>query len=344
MKSTIVVTTMLAAALVAGCSVRAHSQAADAQPVPVRTAAVARAVAAPAVHGLGVVAGQREVVLSFETGGVVRRVHVAAGAVVKRGQILATLERSEIDARVALARHAAQKAERDFARLRNLFEQRAAPLEQLQNAETAHELAASQLAIVERLLRHASIVAPEDGHVLSRFVDADELVAPGKPVFAFSATRQGWVVRAGVAERDAVRLSLGDRARVELSAHPGEPLAAEVTEIAAGASPLTGTYTVELRLASTPLRLLSGMSARVTIEPSLVRPVYFVPLEALLEGDDDRGSVYTLEGARARRVPVRVAFLDQERIAIAEGLEGVDQVVVDGVSRLTDGAAVRIVR
>jgi hypothetical protein len=49
-----------------------------------------------------------------------------------------------------------------------------------------------------------------------------------------------------------------------------------------------------------------------------------------------------VDGGRARRVPVVIAFLDGERAVLSRGVERLDAVVTDGADRLSDGAAVRV--
>ena len=53
--------------------------------------------------------------------------------------------------------------------------------------------------------------------------------------------------------------------------------------------------------------------------------------------------MFAVEGARARRVPVRIAFLQGEQAVLAEPLPGVERIVTEGAAKLTDGAAVRVV-
>src|SRR5688572_9890737 len=85
-------------------------------PVAVRVVPVAIEVVARPVIATGTVGPKEEVSLSFKVGGVIGRVLVDEGQVVRSGDTLAVLDLSEIDAAVTLARSAAEKAERDLAR------------------------------------------------------------------------------------------------------------------------------------------------------------------------------------------------------------------------------------
>jgi multidrug efflux pump subunit AcrA (membrane-fusion protein) len=162
-------------------------------------------------------------------------------------------------------------------------------------------------------------------------------------VLAVSGRGGGFVVRAGLPDRDVIGLAVDAPATVVLDARPGERLPATVSEIARSPSPATGTFEVELRLdpARAPGDLLAGLTAKVEI-PRPVAAEGAVPLAAVLEGDGADGAVFTVDGDRARRVPVRIAFLMGDVAVLASGLEGVQAVVVDGASRLSDGSAVQV--
>jgi len=116
-----------------------------------------------------------------------------------------------------------------------------------------------------------------------------------------------------------------------------------VTEIAGAADPLTGTYRVEVTLPAAS-GLASGLIGRVEIRPAAARQVMLVPIGALLEADGISATVYALapDARHAERRAVRIAFLADDRVAIASGLEGVAAVVTDGAAYLDDGAAVTV--
>ena len=101
------------------------------------------------VRAVGMLSTTTEMKLGFKTGGIVRRVNTKEGASVKRGEVLAVLDLSEIDAQVNQARIGLDKAERDLNRARNLYQDSVATLEQYQNANSAFELAQSQKRVAD---------------------------------------------------------------------------------------------------------------------------------------------------------------------------------------------------
>ena len=140
------------------------------------------------------------------------------------------------------------KAERDLKRVQNLYRDSVATLEQFQDATTGYEVAKSALAIAKFNWQYASIYAPANGKILKRFAEANELVSPGTPVLLMRNAQDGWVVKAGLADRDVVQVSIGDTARLSFDAYPRRLFSATVSEISGTASPMTGTYEVEMRV------------------------------------------------------------------------------------------------
>lgn len=310
---------------------------------PVRVARVEADTVAEAVQATGVVAPRDEVTLSFKVGGVVREVSVDPGDEVRAGQRLAVLELPEIDAGVAQARASAEKTERDAARAERLHADGAISLAELQDARTAAAIARAELERASFNRRFAEVVAPSAGVVLRRTAEPGELMSAGVPVIVLAAGGRGSVLRVGVADRDVVRLDVGDKARVRIDALPGVEHTGTVVEIGAAAQSSTGTYLVEIALPRAE-GLVTGLVGTATIDPADRRPVLFVPLTALVEADGNAGAVFVMDGmGRAERRAVTLGAMQGARIALASGVSAGDMVVTDGAAYLDDGAAVEVV-
>jgi RND family efflux transporter MFP subunit len=312
-------------------------------PVAVRVAPVSVEQVALPVRATGTLGAKEEVTLSFKLGGVIASVPVDEGRTVRAGEVLAALDLGEIDPGVTRARSAADKAERDLARARRLYADSVATREQVEDAETGRDVAQAELQGVAFNRRHAVIVAPADGVILRRHAEPGELVQAGTPILTLGSRARGQVVRAGLADRDVVRIRKGDPATVRFDALPGREFRGTVSEIAAAADPATGTFQVEVSLPE-GAGLASGLVGVIEIQPAASGAVTVVPIEALLEADGSSGTVFVLapDGRHAEKRAVRLAFLDGNRVAIAAGLEGVAKVVTDGAAYLDPGDRVEV--
>ena len=333
----------LALVLLAGCRSNAQEAPVPA-PVPVRTASVHHETRALPIRTSGRLAPKAETRLSFKTSGLIDRFFVDEGDRVRAGRLLARLDLSEIDAQVRQARSAFEKAERDAARMEALFRDSVATLEQLQNTRTARDVAASTLEIARFNRRHSEIRAATEGRVLRRLAESGELVTPGKTVLIVGGVRD-WVVRVGLADRDVVRLRLGDRAAFRFDAFPDRVFTGRVSEIAEAADPTTGTFEVEVTVDDPERRLKSGFIAHVDLYPSSGETFALIPVEALVEADGEEGRVFAFDDAtnRARSRSVRIARLLGDTLAVRTGLERVAAVITEGAAYLDDGDLVRVI-
>jgi len=313
--------------------------------IPVKLAVVEQKEMARVLHTYGRLATKKEIKLSFKINGIIEKILIDEGQSVKKGQLLARLDLSEIDAQVKQARSSFQKAERDLERAGNLYKEKAATLEQFQNIQTAFQVAQSQLKIAEFNLRFSEIRAPSKGRILKRLVEENELVGAGMSVFFFASTDKDWIVRVGVSDSDLVRLKLKDPASVTFDAYPGLEFRASVSEIVESADPMTGTYEIELKVDARERRLVSGFVAKVDIFPSSKSCYAIIPIDALVEADRNHGYVYTVnnDSKTARRIPVTIGFLFEDKVAVVSGLDKITHVVTEGAPYLSDGAEVEII-
>lgn len=307
----------------------------------VRTAPVGKGPIDKPIRGTGVVLPKQTMDLSFKLGGVLASVDVDDGQRVKKGQLLARIDPTEVAANVAQAQESLAKAERDAARTRTLHDGKVVTQSDLDNAKTGVSIAKSASVAAGFNLRHTVLVAPADGWIDLRSAEPGEVVAPGRPVLRFSSESKGWLMKVALVDRDALALTSGSLAEITLDAAPAHTLTGKVENIATAADSRTGTFAVEIALDKSEQQLRSGLTAKVRFPQQIAAP-FVVPIAALSSGDRDRAVVFAADGGVAKRVPVRVAFLDGDRAAIAEGLEGVSSVIISGVADLREGAAIDV--
>ncbi|MBB5284364.1 RND family efflux transporter MFP subunit [Rhabdobacter roseus] len=345
MKSAWMINTLLGLLLVAACqpSKAPKTEEPDEAVVPVRTVKVTEETRTEPIVVAGTVASKEEARLSFKVGGMVARVLVREGQAVRQGQLLATLDMTEIDAQVSQAQFAADKAGRDLKRVQNMLRDTAATLEQMQNASTGFDLAQQQLRIAQFNQAHARIVSPLNGTVTRKLMNEGELAGAGSPVLVVSSTQPNdWVVRVGVSDRDWARLRVGDKATIRLDAYPESTFQGTVTQLAQAADPTNKLYEVEVRIAPAGNRLATGLFAQVELQSSRSRSYVVVPVEALVEGTGRQGFVYVHDQGKARKVPVTIGYLDGQQVLLEAGLEAGSEVITAGSAFLTEDAKINL--
>ncbi|MFZ2869129.1 efflux RND transporter periplasmic adaptor subunit [Zavarzinia sp.] len=324
----------------------AAEDAAKEQPArPVAATAAVLALDASDIRSSGLVAYKREVVLSFKIGGIIQGFSVDVGDMVTQGQSLAILDTSEIDAQWREVVANVEKARRDVQRVAPLVGQGFAAQARLDDARTALAMAEANRDSVAFNRGLAEIKAPADGVILAREVESGQIVPAGLTVLTLGDIGSGRVVKVGIADRDVVKIALGDGASVRLPGI-GAPTTAHVSRIAPKGDMRTGAFMVELSLDDTSLQLPSGLVADVAIRPRSAAEsrVVMIPASAILEGFGAEGSVFVIDPATSRVARRRVAFgpLSGENVQIRDGLQPGEKVVSAGAGYLRDGDEVRV--
>jgi len=206
-------------------------------------------------------------------------------------------------------------------------------------------MATAQFKSAEFNLGYSVISAPRDGKVLRKLAEERELIPAGTPVLVFGESDRGYVVRAALADREIVNVKIGDKGEIRMDAFPGQPMTGTIVEISSAADERTGMFPIEVQFDSPPPRLVSGLVTRLRLAPTTdAPPLTYVPMAALVEGDGDRASVFVIDGGKAQRRDVRVAFITADSIALESGLASGEAVVTDGALFLESGEAVEILR
>jgi RND family efflux transporter MFP subunit len=294
-----------------------------------------------------------ETLLSFKTGGIIHSILVNEGDKVRKGQLLATLDLTEINAQVQQAQLSLEKAQRDYQRAQNLYNDSVATLEQLQNAKTNLDLAVQQNGSARFNQNYSEIRAGQDGFVLKKLASVGQVAAPGAPILQTNGAGQAdWRLRVGINDRQWASLRLGDKAQLETNSLPGQTFTGIVSRKSEGIDPATGTFSADLRLTGTkPSALATGLFGKGIIFPTLPSSskdsihgrTWMIPYSALLDGDGSTGYVFvTNDNVTAHRVKVTLSGMEKDNVVIIDGLQQATSLIISGSAYLTDNSPIRI--
>jgi len=329
--------------LLAACKPVTEKESPEKEPLQVKVHKVELKKYKLPVRAVGLLSTTTEMKLGFKTGGIVRNLYYKEGSSVKRGDVLAVLDLSEINASVNQASIGLEKAQRDLTRAENLYHDSVVTLEQLQNARSAYELAQSQKKVADFNREHSRIKAPANGKIQKYLVEENELIAPGYPAILFGSTDSDWVVRVALTDKDIVKFSLGDSAHVMMDAFPDTRFKAEITELGAIADPVTGTYEAELRILHSDPQFRSGFISRADLYPTSTISTVVVPLESLLEANDNLASVYVYSDGEVKKRKVRTGRIIGDLVMVSDGVAEGELVVTEGAKYIMKDSSVKAV-
>ncbi len=323
------------------------------EPLKVQVARVVRRRTVRTAQGQGALFAKESVILSNKMPGYVAKVYVDFGDAVKRGQVLAEMEREELELQVEAARASLKQAEAvlirakgEYQRAQELFKENIIAPRGRDAAEAEYKVARARvrsaekaLALAEKRLRDTRIVCPVDGFVQERYVN------PGEYLPAASKMLEVVVVdplklRVPAPERYARMARIGLPFRVEVDALPGQAFSGTLTRIAAGVDHATRSLLVEAEIPNPEGILRPGYFAHVTATLG-EEEALFIPRSALYRyAGVER--VFVVEGGTVSSREVRSGVEEGEWLEVIEGLEEGEVVVTSSLERLMDGLKVQV--
>jgi len=283
------------------------------------------------------VVAAEEVEIATRSSGIVRRVNVDVGSVVRPGEVLVALEAGEATAAVASARADARLARKSHDRIAALAADGAATAQELDEMEARLESAEAAVREAESRLDYVRLSSPIAGVVTERRVDPGDLAVPGRPVLALASTAD-LVVEADLPGERAGLVEPGTAATV-IDPRSGSRAAARVTRVVPALEGSSRRFRVEAVFAGQPpAGLLPGEFARLEIEAAGPRSRW-IPADAIVRRGQMVG-VYVVEADTAHLRWVRTGREGPGAVEVLAGPPEGSRIVRRPVPGLTDGAPI----
>jgi len=323
-------------------------------PVPVVKLTESRtAQATPSEEVTGTLYPSQALQVGFEVGGRLESVAVKKGQMVKKGQVLGTLNVEIADAQVAQAEAAVAAAEAGSAiaedvATRTAKLQEAGGVSDLQNRTTtttaqqakAQVLAAkAQLAQARAARRRHELKAPFSGTIIDSPEQVGATVAPGVPLFTLESL-ETLVLKTTVAPASRAGLKPGSKVRVEAVGAGASTDAATVSLIIPSADPATRRIPVEIAVPNADGRFVAHTLARAALTMGELQDVHVLPVSALSSANGDHVFVVSSSG-EVRRVDVQI-IERRAREVLVKSATALDKVVDYPTTSLKDGARVSV--
>jgi membrane fusion protein (multidrug efflux system) len=295
--------------------------------------------------------------IGSKTAGFLDAVLVDRGDVVKKGQLLALVRPSDLPDQLAAARGVLAQASASSAlakanldRAKTLAPSGLMSQADLQtvtssvaSAEANEAAAKANLGAIGVRLGETRITAPMDGVIWQRKLD------PGVVVGVFGATAIVSMVQVdtlrvfiSVNEKDAIKVTLGKAAYIELDAVPGR-FEGKVVRLAPAFDPSTRSLDAEVQLENKDGALRPGMYGRGAIVLEVHPHVPVLPVTGLQISDKNK-YVFVLAGDKVARRGITTGVDGGDWLEVTSGLAEGDEVVVAGADGLADGSTVRVSR
>ena len=319
----------------------------EADVIPVKISSVSALGLPKKINATGLVSTENEARYSFKIGGIINRVFVEEGQFFRKGQLLATLNSTEIAAGLTQSSLNVDKAQRDYERAVNLYKDSVYTLEQLQNTRTALDIAQKAKEAVAFNEHYSKIYAASDGFVSQKIASEGEVIGPGIPVLAINETKQNnnYLLKVGVTDREWAMINPGQTATVTLDGYADKKIDAFVFRKSQAADRTLGSFQIELKLKLTDIKPAVGMFGKAEISTNQDDNVRMIPYSSLVEADGDKAFIFTPDGAnKVRKIPVTISSIDNQQVYLKEGLDGVKEIVISNSAYLNEKSTIKIIR
>lgn len=280
----------------------------------------------------------RDAQLSFLESGPVAKVNVDLGDRVERGQVLATLHTSLLDAALIEAEAGAKFHRYNFEKSKQLFADGTISERDMFQAEYDFKRAESNLATVKQRLQNSTLIAPFDGVVAGRAIEVGNLVGPSQP--AMHLVQWDRVkMRAWVSESEISDFSVGTGVTVRLDAVPGRTFDGRVGRIGPAADTKRRVFPMEIHISNEKGEVRPGMVGRVVIRRRTFTDAVVIPREAIVSRES--GPVaFVVNGETVASRALSLGPSEGNRVIASSGLSFGDRLVVAGARDLIDGERV----
>lgn len=317
------------------------------------TAAVAPANIMNSITATGTIEPVTSVTVGTQVSGIVNKLFVDYNSVVKKGQVIAELDKTNLMSQLNTAKTQLATAQSqlnyqtaNYKRYKTLFEKGLVAADDFDNAKLSYTQAKEQVVSakeeVQRAqtnLGYATITSPIDGVVLSKSVEEGQTVAASfstPELFTIAQDLTNMQVVADVDEADIGDVKEGERVTFTVDAYPDDTFEGEVKQVRQEATTTNNvvTYEVVISAPNADLKLKPGLTANVTIYTAERKGVLSVPSKALrftpqketvgkmkiVDVANAKNKVWTIEGNSIVAHKVNIGMTDGTNTQIVSGI------------------------
>ncbi|MCI6726525.1 MAG: efflux RND transporter periplasmic adaptor subunit [Bacteroidales bacterium] len=332
------------------------------------TAKVEKATIGSSITATGTIEAVTTVEVGTQVSGIIDKIYVDYNSPVKRGQVIAELDKTNLVSELNSANSNLQGARSDlnyqqanYNRQRTLFEKGLISANDFESARLALEQAQSVLSQRQEAvnkartnLGYATITSPIDGIVLSKAVEEGQTVASSfntPTLFTIVKDMTDMRVIADVDEADIGEVREGQRVTYTVDAYPSEVFQGTVTQVRNEATTTNNvvTYEVVISAPNPDLKLKPGLTANVTVytleQPNVVsvpsKALRFTPTKEMLQPGQKivdcnaKKKLWVREGNTFKAYGVSVGISNGTRTQIVSGIKEGTEVIVD-IAEATD--------
>ena len=268
-----------------------------------------------------------------QAGGRIRKINAEVGDYVTKGQILAEMDRLQLE-QLELQ---IQNDEIEYKRLKALYEEGGLSQSDFETAELGYKVRKTNY---QNLLENTILRTPITGFVTARNFDQGDMFSMSAPLFTVQQVVPVKLL-VGISESEYTKVKKGQSVAIKADALPGRSFTGKVERLYPTIDAATHTFRAEVHVANTDRVLRPGMYARVTVNYGSNHSIVVPDLCIVKQEGTGQRFVYLLKADNTvSYVPVTLGRHIGMEYEVLEGISEGDQVVYKGQAALKDGVKV----
>ncbi len=308
-------------------------------PMPAEVAEAKIQKVADRFEAIGTIEAIEAVTVVSEIDAAVISLPFSEGSFIKRGDIIAMLDDSQLAAEVARTEAIKAQAQASYDRVKIIVEQKAGTPQDLDDAAAALKVAEANLALTKARFAKTRITAPFDGIIGARKISVGTFLRTGQAI-AELANVDEIRVNFSSPEKYLSQLNRGAEVNVSTTAYANHEIKGKIIVIEPVLDASTRSARIVARLQNPGRKFLPGMSANVSAILNERQNALTIPSEAVF-AQGDQSFVYMVKpDSSVTRVPITMGLQLADVVEVVQGLEKGGKVVSAGHQKLYEGARI----
>ncbi|HVO73457.1 MAG TPA: efflux RND transporter periplasmic adaptor subunit [Ignavibacteriaceae bacterium] len=308
-------------------------------PMPVETTHVSKQDVKLYFDAVGTIEAVESITVVSEIDGAVVRLPFVEGSSVKKGDLIAQLDDSQLIAEVNRTEALYLQSQANYKRVKEVVDQKAGTPQDLDDATAALKVAEANLALARSRFIKTRIVAPFDGIVGTRKVSVGTFLRTGQSITEL-ANLDEIRVEFSAPERFMSQLRKDAEVTVSTPVYPGHEVNGKIIAIEPVLNPETRSVQIVALVKNPGQKFRPGMSANVSVVLSEKQNALTIPNEAVFANGNQSFVFVVKPDSSVARVPITMGLQLPKVVEVVHGLEAGGQVVSAGHQKLFDGAKV----
>jgi len=296
------------------------------------------------LHYSGSIEAIQTIPLTFQTTGTVLKVLVNAGDAVRKGQLLATVDKADAQSMYEMTLAKYNQAKDGYDRLKKVHDSGSLPDIKWVEMESNLQQAQSSMVLAKNNLNKCALYAPESGIIGSRNIEPG--MSPlGSPIAPLQLIKiESVYVKITVPENEIGKIKKGLKASFKVSALEDRIFSGEVTNVGVVADQISRTYAVKITVKNPGLVLKPGMVCDVNLSISADKEILAVAYQSVDKDKDNNSFVFVVNPSQkiVRKRIIQIGNYQNDNVEVVSGLASGEKVVSVGKEKLSDNCKISL--